>query len=181
MTACSSSLTALHEACQALHEGSCSSAIVAGTNMILTPTMTISMSDGGVLSPDGYCKAFDARANGYGRGEAVNAIYIKPLGRAMADGDNIRAVIKATAANYDGKSARIFAPDIKSQERLIRKAYQNAQILDPSETGFIECHGTGTRIGDVVETTAIARVFGSRGMYIGSVPHQVRNNIHGRC
>ncbi|PYH51329.1 type I polyketide synthase [Aspergillus niger CBS 101883] len=169
MTACSSSLTALHEACQALHEGSCSSAIVAGTNMILTPTMTISMSDGGVLSPDGYCKAFDARANGYGRGEAVNAIYIKPLGRAMADGDNIRAVIKATAANYDGKSARIFAPDIKSQERLIRKAYQNAQILDPSETGFIECHGTGTRIGDVVETTAIARVFGSRGMYIGSV------------
>ncbi|KAI2926550.1 hypothetical protein CBS147321_7160 [Aspergillus niger] len=169
MTACSSSLTALHEACQALHEGSCSSAIVAGTNMILTPTMTISMSDGGVLSPDGYCKAFDARANGYGRGEAVNAIYIKPLGRAIADGDNIRAVIKATAANYDGKSARIFAPDIKSQERLIRKAYQNAQILDPSETGFIECHGTGTRIGDVVETTAIARVFGSRGMYIGSV------------
>ncbi|SPB43239.1 unnamed protein product [Aspergillus niger] len=180
MTACSSSLTALHEACQALHEGSCSSAIVAGTNMILTPTMTISMSDGGVLSPDGYCKAFDARANGYGRGEAVNAIYIKPLGRAMADGDNIRAVIKATAANYDGKSARIFAPDIKSQERLIRKAYQNAQILDPSETGFIECHGTGTRIGDVVETTAIARVFGSRGMYIGSVPHQVKTNFgHG--
>ncbi|GLA62400.1 putative PKS/NRPS-like protein biosynthetic cluster [Aspergillus tubingensis] len=127
------------------------------------------MSDNTVLSPDGYCKAFDARANGYGRGEAVNAIYIKPLSRAIADGDNIRAVIRATSANYDGQSAKIFAPDIESQERLIRKAYQKAQIIDPSETGFFECHGTGTKIGDVVETTAIARFFGSRGMYIGSV------------
>ncbi|RAK94202.1 ketoacyl-synt-domain-containing protein [Aspergillus costaricaensis CBS 115574] len=169
MTACSSSLTALHEACQALNDGSCSSAIVAGTNMILTPSMTINMSDNTVLSPDGYCKTFDARANGYGRGEAVNAIYIKPLSRAIADGDNIRAVIRATSANYDGQSAKIFAPDIESQERLIRKAYQKAQIIDPSETGFFECHGTGTKIGDVVETTAIARFFGSRGMYIGSV------------
>ncbi|XRM46123.1 hypothetical protein ABZX51_009176 [Aspergillus tubingensis] len=169
MTACSSSLTALHEACQALNDGSCSSAIVAGTNMILTPSMTINMSDNTVLSPDGYCKAFDARANGYGRGEAVNAIYIKPLSQAIADGDNIRAVIRATSANYDGQSAKIFAPDIESQERLIRKAYQKAQIIDPSETGFFECHGTGTKIGDIVETTAIARVFGSRGMYIGSV------------
>ncbi|GAT27795.1 polyketide synthase [Aspergillus luchuensis] len=169
MTACSSSLTALHEACQALNDGSCSSAIVAGTNMILTPSMTINMSDNAVLSPDGYCKAFDARANGYGRGEAVNAIYIKPLSRAIADGDSIRAVIRATSANYDGQSTKIFAPDIESQERLIRKAYQKAQIVDPSETCFVECHGTGTKIGDVIETTAVARVFGSRGMYIGSV------------
>lgn len=169
LTACSSSLVALHEACQAIDNGACNSAIVAGTNMLLTPAMSVTMSENMVLSQDGYCKVFDASADGYGRGEAVNAVYLKPLDQALADGDNVRAVIRGTSANYDGRSARIFAPDIQSQENLIRKAYSRAQIDDISQTAFVECHGTGTKVGDVVETTAIARAFGKKGVYIGSV------------
>ncbi|KAF7158736.1 hypothetical protein CNMCM5623_003900 [Aspergillus felis] len=168
-TACSSSLTALHEACQALQTGSCSSAIVAGTNMLLTPSMSVTMSENMVLSPDGVCRTFDANANGYARGEAVNAVYIKSLDKAIADGDPIRAVIRATAANYDGRTSKIFAPDIDSQERLIRRAYERAQIDNIAETAFVECHGTGTKRGDMVEATAIARTFHPYGVHIGSV------------
>ncbi|KAL2821422.1 hypothetical protein BDW59DRAFT_164156 [Aspergillus cavernicola] len=168
MTACSSSLMALHEACQALSQGNCSSAIVCGTNMLLTPSMTVTMSENMVLSPDGYCKAFDANANGYARGEAVNAVYIKTLQQALSDGDNIRAVIRGTSANYDGRTDKIFAPDIDSQERLIRQAYRQARIDDIGQTAFVECHGTGTKVGDLVEATAVARIFRPHGVYIGS-------------
>ncbi|KAB8229925.1 type I polyketide synthase [Aspergillus alliaceus] len=173
MTACSSSLMALHEACQALQNGDCSSAIVAGANMLLTPSMTVNMSENMVLSPDGYCKTFDASANGYARGEAVNVIYIKTLDQALADGDRVRAVIRATSANYDGRTDKIFAPDIDSQERLIRKAYERARIHNIKDTAFIECHGTGTKVGDIVEANAIARVFGPHSVYIGSVKSNV--------
>ncbi|PLB49359.1 putative polyketide synthase [Aspergillus steynii IBT 23096] len=168
-TACSSSLTAVHEACQALYTRGCESAIVAGTNMIVTPTMTITMSDNGVLSPDGRCKTFDASADGYARGEAVNAVFLKRLDDAMRDGDPIRGVIRSTAANYDGHSGRIFAPDVMSQERLIRQAYQRAGIADLSQTAFVECHGTGTKVGDVVEAMAVARAFRSDELYLGAV------------
>jgi acyl transferase domain-containing protein len=146
-----------------------SSAIVAGTNMLLTPSMSVTLSDNMVLSPDGLCKTFDANANGYARGEAVNAVYIKTLDKAIADGDPIRAVIRATSANYDGRTAKIFAPDIAGQERLIRKAYERAQIDNIAETAFVECHGTGTRRGDMVEATAIAQTFHPHGVHIGSV------------
>ncbi|KAL4860896.1 hypothetical protein BDV12DRAFT_208692 [Aspergillus spectabilis] len=173
LTACSSSLTALHEACQALYTGSCDSAIVAGTNMLLTPSMSVTMSENMVLSPDGYCKVFDSSADGYGRGEAVNAILIKPLELALAEGDTVHAIIRGTSVNYDGKSARIFAPDIDSQERLICDAYSRAGIHDISQTAFVECHGTGTKVGDQVETTAIARAFGGKGVHIGSVKSNV--------
>lgn len=169
MTACSSSLVALNDACQAIHEGNCSSALVAGTNMLLTPSMTVTMSENMVLAPDGYCKVFDARANGYARGEAVNAVYIKPLRQAVLDGDHVHAVIRGTATNYDGKTAKIFAPDVDSHERLIKKAYHQAQIDDITQTAFVECHGTGTKVGDVVETTAVARAFRGEDVYIGSV------------
>ncbi|KAJ5415221.1 hypothetical protein N7465_003916 [Penicillium sp. CMV-2018d] len=173
LTACSSSMVALHEACQALYSGSCSSAVVAGTNMLLTPSTSVDMSENMVLSPDGYCKVFDASADGYSRGEAVNAIFVKPLDQAIADGDNIRAIIRGTSANYDGRSAKIFAPDVKSQEQLIRDAYSRAQIRDISQTAFVECHGTGTQVGDLVETTAIARAFEGKGVFIGSVKSNV--------
>jgi acyl transferase domain-containing protein len=137
--------------------------------MLLTPSMSVTMSENMVLSPDGRCKTFDANADGYGRGEAVNAILIKPLDQAIADGDNIRAVIRATSANYDGKTSKIFAPNIASQEQLMLQAYKRAQIDDISQTAFVECHGTGTQVGDFVETSAIARVFGGKGVCIGSV------------
>ncbi|KAK1139769.1 Type I Iterative Polyketide synthase (PKS) [Aspergillus melleus] len=172
-TACSSSLTAVHEACQALYTRSCESAIVAGTNMILTPTMTITMSDNRVLSPDGRCKTFDANADGYARGEAVNAVFLKRLDDAVRDGDPIRGVIRSTAANYDGHSSRIFAPDLHSQERVIRQAYSRAGITDLAQTAFVECHGTGTKTGDVVEATAVARAFKSGELYLGAVKPNV--------
>ena len=171
-TGCSSTLVGLHEACQALYSGDCSSAIVAGTSLIFTPTMTTTMCDNGVLSPDGVCKTFDAYANGYGRGEAVNALYIKPLRDAYRDGDPIRAVIRATSTNADGRTAKIAAPKSEMQKQLILRTYEKARIRNLFDTGFFECHGTGTDIGDVVETTAVADIFKRKGIHIGAVGGQ---------
>ncbi|KAL9043673.1 MAG: hypothetical protein Q9214_003146 [Letrouitia sp. 1 TL-2023] len=171
-TACSSSLLGLHMACQALYNGECSSAIIGGTNLIIGPTMTIAMTEQGVLSPTGSCKTFDANADGYARGEAINAIYIKKLSDAVRDGDPIRAIVRATAANSDGKTPGIPSPSSEAHEALMRRAYQYAGI-DPSQTGFVECHGTGTQTGDPLETGAVARVFGKDGVFIGSVKPNV--------
>ncbi|PYI03858.1 putative polyketide synthase [Aspergillus sclerotiicarbonarius CBS 121057] len=168
-TACSSSLVAVHEACQSLAAGVCSAAIVAGCNLILSPTMTASLSSNMILSSSGVCRTFDANADGYGRGEAINAVYLKRLDRAVQANDPIRAVIRSTAVNFDGKTANITAPSVRSQESLIRSAYQRAGIDDPSETAFVECHGTGTVAGDAVETTAVANCFQPRGVVIGGV------------
>jgi acyl transferase domain-containing protein/SAM-dependent methyltransferase len=173
-TACSSSLVALHSACLSIERGDCSAAIVAGFNLILTPTMTMIMSTKGVLSADGSCKSFDAGANGYGRGEAVNAVYIKPLKDALRDGNPIRAVIRGTAVNSDGKSAGFTVPSADAQENVIRKAYSAAGISDLSQTVFVECHGTGTPVGDPIEVAAVANTFGGdTGIYIGSVKPNV--------
>ena len=131
--------------------------------------MTTNMSDNMVLSPSGHCKTFDASADGYARGEAVNAIYIKTLDQALKDGDRIRAVIRSTSANFDGKTEKIFTPRADSQERLIRQAYRRAQIQDICQTAFFECHGTGTKAGDVAETSAVANIFHPEGVYIGAV------------
>ncbi len=168
-TGCSSSLIGLHEACQAIYNGECTSAIVGGTNLIITPTMTVAMTEQGVLSPTGSCKSFDAKADGYARGEAINAVYIKKLSDAVRDGDPIRAVIRATATNCDGKTPGMACPSSESHESMIRRAYQVAQLREFSQTAFVECHGTGTAIGDPLETTAIANVFGHKGVFIGSV------------
>lgn len=168
-TGCSSSLVALHEACQAIYNGECHSAIVAGTNLIITPTMTIAMSEQGVLSPTGTCKTFDAKADGYARGEAINAVYVKKLSDALRDGDPIRAVIRATATNCDGKTPGMACPSAESHESMMRRAYQVAQLPDLCNTAFIECHGTGTAVGDPLETAAVANVFGHNGIFIGSV------------
>ncbi|KAI2915447.1 hypothetical protein CBS147371_5732 [Aspergillus niger] len=167
---CSSSLIALHDAVRAIRAGDCSGALVAGTNLIFSPTMSIAMTEQGVLSPEGSCKTFDAAANGYARGEAINAIYIKSLSEAIKDNDKIRAVIRATATNCDGKTPGMSMPSSEGHEALIRRAYREAS-LDPTETVFIEAHGTGTPVGDPLEATAIARVFGGNNdpVYIGSV------------
>ncbi|KZF21837.1 polyketide synthase [Xylona heveae TC161] len=168
-TACSSSLVSLNEACLAIARGDCSSAIVGGTSLILTPSMTIKLSEQGVLSADGSCKTFSASANGYGRGEAINGLYIKPLADALRDGNPVRAVIRATATNHDGKTPGMTYPSAEAQEALIRHAYGIAGIADFSDTTFVECHGTGTYVGDPIETKAVTKVFGHNGIYIGSV------------
>ncbi|KAL4878208.1 hypothetical protein BJY04DRAFT_221358 [Aspergillus karnatakaensis] len=169
-TACSSSLMALHAACQALYAGDCSSAIVGGCNLILSPRMTVTMSEHRVVSPTGQCRSFDASADGYARGEAVNAIHIKGLSSALRDGDPVRSVIRSVCINSDGERSPLFIPSPESHELLIRRSHQLAGITDLSQTAMIECHGTGTMVGDTLEGRAVAKVFGELGgVLIGSV------------
>lgn len=168
-TACSSSLVALNEACASISRGECESAIVGGVNLILAPGMTCAMQEQHVLSKTGSSKSFSADADGYARGEAVVAIYIKPLDAALRDNDPVRAVIRATAHNSDGRTPGFAQPSTDAQEILMRKAYAMAGIDDYSETAMVECHGTGTQTGDPIEAKAVARVFGEKGVYIGSI------------
>src|SRR2546430_3559973 len=127
-TACSASMVALHEACVAIERGDCVSAIVGGTNLILRPSCTTMMSEEGVLSPDGSCKTFSTAANGYARGEAIVGVFVKPLEDAIRDGNSIRAVIRATATNHDGKTAGFSLPSSDAQEAMIRRAYEVAGL-----------------------------------------------------
>jgi hypothetical protein len=168
-TACSSALTCLHQACLSIHAGDCDSAIVGGTNLVLTPEMTVSMFQQGVLSPEGRCKTFDASADGYGRGEGVVAVHVKRLRDAIRDNDPIRAIIRSSCANADGKTAGISQPSSFSHAELMRRGHSLAGIDDLHRTAMIECHGTGTQIGDMLETTAVASVFGDHGVIVGSV------------
>jgi acyl transferase domain-containing protein len=110
------------------------------------------------LSPDGRCYAFDERANGYARGEGVAVLLLKRLEDALADGDTVRAIIRGTSCNQDGKTPGITMPNGVSQEALIRSVYEKTG-LDPLDTSFVECHGTGTQAGDTTETGAIQNVF----------------------
>ena len=136
--------------------------------MIFSPTNTSGLADVGALSPDASCKTFDASANGYARAEGINAVYVKTLSHAIASGDSIRAVIRATASNSDGRSSSFASPNPEAHAKLMRRAYSKAG-LHPSQTGFVELHGTGTPVGDPIEANAVARVFGNGGTYIGSV------------
>ncbi|TID07519.1 Compactin diketide synthase mokB [Colletotrichum higginsianum] len=169
-TGCSSALIGLHEACMSISHGQCDAAVVAGSNLIMAPGLYVSMSEQGVLSPSGSCRTFDAGADGYARGEAVNVVYVKRLSDAVRDGNPIRAVIRGTSSNADGRTPSLTIPSFESHEAMIRQAYKMAAIggRDIADTGFVECHGTGTAAGDPIETTAIAKVFGSAGVYIGS-------------
>ncbi|KAL2194238.1 polyketide synthase [Corynascus similis CBS 632.67] len=171
-TGCSASLVALHDACRALQSGDASAAVVCGTSLIMTPTMTAIFFGEGVLSPDASCKTFDAAANGFARAEGITAVYIKRLDDALRDGNPIRAVIRNTGSNNDGRSKGLMSPNGLAHEALMRRVYQQAD-LHPSETAFVECHGTGTPIGDPIEARAVGNVFGDRGVYIGSVKPNV--------
>ena len=136
-TGCSASLVALHEACRALRSGDCNGAIVAGTSLIMGPSTTAAMTQEGILSPEGSCRPFDAAADGFARAEAINAVYVKRLNDALKDGNPIRAIIRNTGTNSDGRSQGLMTPHTEAQEALIRKVYADAH-LSPSETGFIE-------------------------------------------
>uniref|UniRef100_A0A8H7NCH8 Carrier domain-containing protein n=1 Tax=Bionectria ochroleuca TaxID=29856 RepID=A0A8H7NCH8_BIOOC len=160
-TACSSSIYGLHNAVMALKNGDCSAAIVAGANLITSIEQHLGTMKGGVLSPTSTCHTFDASADGYGRGEAVNAVLIKPLSRAIRDGDNVRAIIRGTAINANGRTNGITQPSARFQEAVIRKAYANAG-LNMADTDYVECHGTGTAVGDPVEIEGIGRCFSPR-------------------
>ncbi|ATQ76795.1 hypothetical protein CR152_21450 [Massilia violaceinigra] len=157
-TACSSSLIALHRAIESIHTGSSDMAIVGGVQVMLTPIGHISLSSAGMLSVDGKCKTFSKDANGYVRGEGSGAIFIKPLAQAEADGNPIYAVVKSTAENHGGRVTMLTAPNPKAQAELLVEAYEKAQI-DPATVGYIECHGTGTSLGDPIEIQALKKAF----------------------
>ena len=127
-TACSSSMVAVHMACQALWNKECHRAIAAGVNCIITPTAFVAFSSMGMLSPDGRCKAFDASANGFVRGEGVGAVCLKPLSAALADGDPIYAVIRSTAVNQDGRTSGMTVPSRGSQQEIIATACRLAGV-----------------------------------------------------
>nr|APX43996.1 polyketide synthase [Pestalotiopsis microspora] len=170
-TACSSSIYCLHNAVRAIQSGDCESAIVAAANLITSPEQHLGTMKGGVLSPTSTCHTFDISADGYGRAEGVNAIYLKRLSAAITDGDKIWSVIRGTAINANGKTTGIAQPNANLQEAVIRKAYANAG-LEFDDTDYVECHGTGTAVGDPIEVDSIASCFGPRRgtpLMIGSV------------
>ncbi|KAL3465725.1 hypothetical protein BJX64DRAFT_285328 [Aspergillus heterothallicus] len=157
-TGCSGGMIALHLACQALRAGEANTAIVGGTNLLLGPDMTIAMSALHMINDNGRCYPFDNRGAGYGRAEGVAALVVKRLSAALRDGDPIRAVIRNTGANQDGKTNGILLPSAESQAQLSASLYQQAG-LNPHDVGYIEAHGTGTQAGDLAEVTSIKSVF----------------------
>lgn len=157
-SACSSSLLAIHLACQSLWSGESSAAIAGGVNLLLNPSVMAALSKFGGLSPDGRCKAFDARADGFGRGEGVGAVVLKPLSRALADDDDIWCTIRASATNNDGFSNGLTAPNPLAQEEVLREAYRRGGVT-PADVHYVETHGTGTQLGDPIEAAALGAVF----------------------
>ncbi|WKZ44869.1 MAG: type I polyketide synthase [Anaerolineales bacterium] len=157
-TACSSSLVAVHLACQSLRVGESRMSIVAGVNLILSPEFSIAASKMHMLAPDGRCKAFDSQANGFVRGEGCGVIILKRLSDALADGDRILALIRGSAINQDGHTNGLTAPNGLSQQDVIHRALENGGVA-PTEIGYIEAHGTGTSLGDVIELESLSAIF----------------------
>jgi acyl transferase domain-containing protein/acyl carrier protein len=160
-TSCSSSLVAVHLACQSLHAGECSLALAGGVSLNLSPEEIICKSRMHILAADGRCKTFDSRADGYVPSEGCGVVVLKRLSSALADGDPILALIRGSAINHDGRSNGLTAPNSQAQQALIRQALINADI-DPAAIGYIETHGTGTSLGDPTEVEALAAVIGQR-------------------
>ena len=157
-TACSSSLVTVHLACQSLRRREIDLALAGGVNLILSPEMTLTLTKAHMMAPDGRCNTFDASANGYVRGEGCGMIVLKRLSDAVAAHDRILALIRGSAVNHDGRSNGLSAPNGPAQEAVIRAALGEAG-LEPRQIGYIEAHGTGTRLGDPIEIEALRAVF----------------------
>ncbi|MCU0664930.1 MAG: acyltransferase domain-containing protein, partial [Myxococcota bacterium] len=158
-TACSSSLVAIHLACQSLLTGESDLALAGGVNLILSEMTAASIACTQALSPDGRSRTFDAGANGYVRGEGCGVVVLKRLCDVQWDTERVLAVVRGSAVNQDGHSTGLTTPNVLSQERLLRDALAKANI-QPQDVGFIECHGTGTALGDPIEVDALRSVFG---------------------
>jgi len=158
-TACSSSLVAVHLACQSLRSRESELALAGGVNLILSPEANINFSKAQMMAKDDRCKTFDARADGYVRGEGCAVIVLKRLSDALADGNTILAVVRGSAVNQDGRSSGLTAPNGPAQEAVIRRALANAN-LQPHQVQYVEAHGTGTSLGDPIEVQALAAVLG---------------------
>ncbi|WP_294389595.1 type I polyketide synthase [uncultured Sphingomonas sp.] len=170
-TACSSSLVALHQACEAIRGGQVSMGLVGGVSLLLAPQSYIGFCAASMLSPTGRCHAFDARADGYVRAEGGGVVILKPLGSALAAGDQIRAVIRGTGVNSDGRTTGLSLPNREAQAALLDQVYGRFG-LDPARLGYVEAHGTGTPAGDPIEAGALGEKLGRRRsepLTIGSV------------
>lgn len=157
-SACSSSLAAVHMACRSLQTGDSDLAIAGGVDLLLDEKSYLFLSAAHALSPDGRCRTFDEKANGFVPGEGVGCVLLKPLAQAMADGDHVYAVIDGSAINNDGHTLGVTTPGVEGQVDVIERALQNAAV-SPSAVSYVEAHGTGTMIGDPIELRALARVF----------------------
>ena len=172
-TACSSSIVALHQARRSIESGECEAAVVGGVSLHLHPYGFVGFSKASMLAADGRCRPFDAAGQGYVRSEGGAVVLLKPLGRALADGDRVLAVIAATVVNTDGHKNGLTVPSCEGQTRLLREAYAEARI-EPAEIDYLEAHGTGTAVGDPIEARAIGEALGrqrppGRALPIGSV------------
>ncbi|KAK0648491.1 polyketide synthase [Cercophora newfieldiana] len=176
-TACSSSLVATHLACTALRQGECDLAVSGGVSLLTNPGLHVEFSRLQGMSPDGRCRAFSADADGTGWSEGSVAVVLKRLSDAQRDGDTIHGVIRGSAVNHDGRSASLTTPSGSAQRRLVQKAL-SAGRLQPKDIDYVEAHGTGTKLGDPIEATALAEVFGpgrmeNEPLLIGSVKSNV--------
>jgi acyl transferase domain-containing protein len=176
-TACSSSLLAVDLTCQSIWSGQSTMGLAMGSNLLLAVEPTLMMNNLGLLSKNDRCYSFDDRANGYSRGEGVGVLVIKTLEDAVRDRDTIRAVIRASASNQDGRTPGITQPSSDMQATLIQDTYSQAG-LDMGMTRYFEAHGTGTAVGDPIETKAIGSVFRlhrspTEPLYVGSVKSNI--------
>ncbi|MCP4138625.1 MAG: polyketide synthase, partial [bacterium] len=174
-TACSSSLVALHLAIRSIRSGESDISFVGGVNAIIKPEPEMAFSKGGFLSPDCRCKAFDADANGYIRSEGMGIVMLKPLSKALEDGDKIYTTVIGSAINEDGRTPGLAMPNYDSQVEVLRDAYKDAGI-SPGLVDYVEAHGTGTAVGDPIELRSIGTVIGSQRdekVYVGSVKSNI--------
>ncbi|MEO5347507.1 MAG: type I polyketide synthase, partial [Magnetococcus sp. YQC-9] len=176
-TACSSSLVSFHQACQAVWNNECSMAVTGGVNLMIRPEYNIALHKGQFLAADGRSKSFDARGDGYGRGEGAGIVLVKPLAAAQRDGNRIYALVHATGANQDGHTNGITVPSGPAQQALIEKVCHDGQI-DPHRIRYIEAHGTGTALGDPTECKALGAVYGQgrpvdQPCFVGSVKSSI--------
>ena len=176
-TACSSSLVAMHLAAQSLRSGETNVAIAGGVSLMLVPETTMGFTKLNAMSPDGRCRAFDARGNGYVRSEGAGLVILKRLSDALRDGDRIYAVVRGSAVNNDGASNGLTAPNPLAQQSMLKDACRAAGV-EPADIQYVEAHGTGTPLGDPIEAGALGAVIGAEHppespLYIGSVKTNV--------
>ena len=174
-TACSSALVAVSLGCDALRRGDVEIAVVGAVNLLISPQNFVGFSRASMLSPTGRCHAFDARADGYVRGEGGGVVLLKPLAKAIADGDQIRAVIRGAGVNSDGRTPGFSVPGEQAQTELLRRIYA-ASGVDPNDLCYLEAHGTGTPVGDPIEAAALGAALAQQReapLPIGSVKSNI--------
>ncbi|WP_345326201.1 thioester reductase domain-containing protein [Novipirellula rosea] len=181
-TACSSALVAVAIACRAIWSGECDAALAGGVNALITPNTSVGFSKASMLSPSGECYAFDARANGYVRGEGAGLVLLKPLSKAIQQRDRIYAVLRSAVVNQDGQTSSMTVPSVAGQSEMLAAAYREAGVA-PQDVAYMEAHGTGTPVGDPIEAEALGQVL-SQGRDDGNVCYMgsIKTNIgHLEC